>query len=289
MKGMKKSIYLVGLGLMLAVCVTACKKANQDSDDTYSNEEVVDLSELEDISEPEVPDTICPKTTLLYVGDIRVFELEGGVENKVEGGMILFEAGLSVDADGAPRAYHPSDDSKALDYLENGGEEGNWWAVATDDGTLSGTPIIQGEGDPAPGFYVSMTSLSDPTKDRTKPERYVNSEKINYIVLPPQLASLVRLGDMAAVYSTKTKKLAYATFADVGPDDHLGEGSIALAEALGLNSSAKSGGIDGGVRYLVFPSTSRGFPKAQEEINKVTGYVFEAWGGVDRITACQLE
>jgi hypothetical protein len=32
---------------------------------------------------------------------------------------------------------------------------GNWWALVT----RNGRPIVQGADDPAPGFYVSTTTL----------------------------------------------------------------------------------------------------------------------------------
>lgn len=39
--------------------------------------------------------------------------------------------------------------------------------------------------------------------------------------------------------------------ADIGP--HPGEGSIAMADALGIPSSPKHGGVDSGVTYVAFP------------------------------------
>src|SRR5262252_6322375 len=70
----------------------------------------------------------------------------------------FYKAGLNVDADGSPHAYHP-DGISGLDYLGNAGRPGHWWALVTDDGKPSGNPIIQTANDPAPGFYVSTTSL----------------------------------------------------------------------------------------------------------------------------------
>ena len=68
---------------------------------------------------------------------------------------------MMIDADGALRAYHP-DDASGLDRLDHAGAPGNWWGIVTDDGTPGGEPVVQGDGDPAPGFYVSQTSLVDP-------------------------------------------------------------------------------------------------------------------------------
>src|ERR1700676_2054280 len=71
-----------------------------------------------------------------------------------------YKAGLAVDADGAFRAYHP-DNRLGLDTIEHAGRPGNWWALATDTGRPSGRPVVQRKGDPAPGYYVSMTALFD--------------------------------------------------------------------------------------------------------------------------------
>ena len=45
----------------------------------------------------------------------------------------FYEAGMMIDADGAPEAYNP-DNKSGLDYLGNAGTPGNWWALVTDTG-----------------------------------------------------------------------------------------------------------------------------------------------------------
>src|ERR1700735_3704314 len=50
----------------------------------------------------------------------------------------FYKAGMAIDADGSPRAYN-KDDSKALDYLSNGGKPGDWWAVVT----VNDKPYVQ--------------------------------------------------------------------------------------------------------------------------------------------------
>ena len=74
----------------------------------------------------------------------------------------VYVAGLAVDADGAFRAYHPTN-RLGLDTIVHAGHPGNWWALATDTGETNGRPVLQGERDPAPGYYVSITSLYDAT------------------------------------------------------------------------------------------------------------------------------
>ena len=161
-------------------------------------------------------------------------------QDPTDGG-VTFSGEACIDADGSPRAYGPND--TGLDYTANAGHLGNWWALVTD---LSGNPVIQGEGDPAPGFYVSTTSLvANPLKPKTSPLHWVNSEEIPYIVVPGPLARAAQgvvLGCHATITDSKTRNTIAAVVADIGPATHLGEMSIAAAKALGLNHDAKNGG-----------------------------------------------
>jgi hypothetical protein len=94
----------------------------------------------------------------------------------------VYEAGLAVDADGAFRAYHPNN-RLGLDTIEDAGRPGNWWALATDTGEPSGRPVEQGKSDPAPGYYVSMTSLFDAANPNERdPHRFVDAASIPYVV-----------------------------------------------------------------------------------------------------------
>src|ERR1043166_227569 len=125
------------------------------------------------------------------------------------GEAIVFSAGMHIDVLGAPQAYH-WDEQKGLDYLQNAGRPGMWWSLVTDDGKPTGSPVIQKAHDPAPGYYVSTTSLEDTSKERTDPRRYVDSSAVPYIVLPGHFTaeSGAKLGDIAAVYCKKTEKLS---------------------------------------------------------------------------------
>lgn len=187
----------------------------------------------------------------------------GGVEVRRDGGLISYTSGLQIDADGSPRAYHPTS-SWGRDRLVNAGHPGNWWGILTDNNQPSGKPLLQGEYDPAPGFYISTTSLCDSTNHDYRwndPRRWVNSETIPFIVLPggqPQIFNptgfngAARLGDFAVVVNLANGRKAAALVADVGPPDHIGEGSIALAAALGVNPDARTGGASGGILTIVF-------------------------------------
>ena len=200
----------------------------------------------------------------------------------------LYEAGMMIDADGAYHAYHPNGKS-GLDFLGNAGKPGNWWALVTDNGHPSGRPIIQNVSDPAPGYYISTTSLEDPKSDRHDPRRYVDSEAINFVVLPGRLGLGVKLGDLGVAIHPTTGSSAYAIYGDVGPAQKIGEASIALANALGIPSNPKSGGVGHGVVYIIFPGTTEGWPLTQEDIDKKGIELFDKWGGMDRVKDCFLD
>ncbi|HEX8547834.1 MAG TPA: glycoside hydrolase family 75 protein [Cytophagaceae bacterium] len=212
------------------------------------------------------------RTKIVSVEQTPVYQLKNETA-------FYFMAGLRVDADGSPRAYHPED--RGLDHLENAGRWGNWWALAT---WPNGVPYLQGESDPHPGFYVSKTSLEDTSIHQFNPSRYVNAEEIPYIVLPEKILRKVnvKLGDFVVVVNTFNKKFSYGLFADVGPPGKLGEASIALTERLGIYANPKDGGIDRGIIYLIFPGTGNGRSRSLEEIDATGKKIFEDWGGLEK-------
>jgi Fungal chitosanase of glycosyl hydrolase group 75 len=199
----------------------------------------------------------------------------------------FYEAGFMIDADGAYHAYHPKPDSSlGLDYLGNAGTPGNWWALVTNNGQPSGTPLIQKATDPAPGFYISTTSLEDTSLPASNPRRYVDSESINFIVLPGGLGLNQKLGDFAVVINPKNSKVGFAVYADAGPRNKIGEGSIALAKALGVPNNPKNGGVGHGIVWIVFPGSKTGWPLTQAQINQQAGALFQQWGGLAQAKAC---
>jgi hypothetical protein len=197
----------------------------------------------------------------------------------------VYQAGMAVDADGAPRAYHPKD--LGLDSLIHAGYPGHWWAIATDTGRSSGRPVIQRKGDPAPGYYVSMTSLYDANiRTERNPHRFVDAAHIPYVVLPPVGFRHAKLGDFATVVNLRNGKVAGAILADESSSDvKMGEGSIALAKALGINPNPRTGGIDNGVAYVIYPSSGNGKPRTPREIAAIAQRHFRAWGGLHRLNS----
>lgn len=219
----------------------------------------------------------CDRTLAFQVGGADVWKIPGKQA-------FFFSAGMAIDADGAPDAYHPENIGK--DHLGNAGRPGNWWALVTDTGEPSGTPLIQQAGDPNPGFYISATALQDHTRPTRDPKRYVNSNTIPYLVLPSNQREGARLGDLGFTVNRVNGKSSPAIFADLGPKNKLGEGSIALAERLGIPANPRHGGASRGIVYVVFPGSGNGKPKTFQEIEGESRTLFDAWGGMRQLDAC---
>jgi hypothetical protein len=106
-------------------------------------------------------------------------------------------------------------------------------------------------------------------------------------VLHPKALKYARLGDFATVVNFQNGKISAAIVADESaPDLAVGEGSIALVEALGIDSSPRYGGKDGAVAYLIYPDSGNGRPRPLQEIIVNSKQLFKAWGGFDRLNAC---
>lgn len=216
------------------------------------------------------------KVVLARIGHSDIYTLRD------DNSAYFFEAGMSIDADGAPHAYHPQS-GKGLDYLGNAGVPGNWWALVTNDGTSSGEPIIQKNTDPAPGFYISSTSLQDKTRQIDDPRRYVNAEEIPFFVLPGKSKFGAKLGDLGVVINTQNGLIQGCIHADNGPSGKIGEGSIALAKKLNIPSSPRKGGVAHGIVYIVFPGSHSGWPLSLDEIHKTAQEKFSNWGGLEKM------
>ncbi|MCE7070885.1 glycoside hydrolase family 75 protein [Dyadobacter sp. CY327] len=190
------------------------------------------------------------KTLYKTFGSVKVYE----VESK---GVYIFRAGFAFDADGAAKAYHKND-NVALDFLANAGKPGNWWGIVTNTGKKDGIPVVQSASDPAPGYYVSSTSLVDKSKKMKDPLRYVDSGEIPYVAIPSKFSTGFKLGDLALVVNKKNGLRCYAIFADVGPGGKIGEGSINLAKQLHIPGSPKKGGPVADVVYILIKKSGNG-------------------------------
>jgi len=157
---------------------------------------------------------------------------------------IKFTADAAIDADGAPRAYHP-DSRLGLDDLANAGHPGNWWGIETDTGQPDGMPVIQSASDPAPGFYISSTAYEWPQFNHLDPRRYLDASKVPFIVIEGFIRRRARgvvLGCRARITNETTGVSVEAMAGDTGPLEAIGELSIAAALDLGINADARKGG-----------------------------------------------
>lgn len=193
-----------------------------------------------------------------HIGGVPIFET-------ADGAAIYFQTGMTIDADGAYRAYKIR--NQGLDYDDNGknpsAPKGRWIGVVVD---RAGRPVPQGANDPWPGYLISPTSLQDPARATTDPLRYVDSEAVPYIVLPGGHLGRASLGDYALVVNTENGRMVHAIAADSGPKHRAGEASIAVArELLGeAASNPRSGGTERPIiRYIIFPGSRDGrFPSS---------------------------
>lgn len=225
----------------------------------------------------------CHNEFVFQVGDVIAWR---PVSNNRSTAGYFFQSGMYIDADGAPDAYHPRD--IGTDKLSHAGRPGKWWGVVTHNLKRWGKPVVQKSGDPKPGYYVSQTSLFDPRKRHHDPARYVNANAIPYIALPRNAKGGAQVGDIAAVYNAKNDRLEYAIFADVGgtAKKRVGEGSVALAKALGIKSNPRSGGTRHGIYYVVFPQSGDKRPKSKTQIRRLGEQLFAEWGGLSRLSSC---
>lgn len=176
-------------------------------------------------------------------------------------GYIFYKADYDLDLDGHPRAYHPN--NTGLLHNDNGGSNG---VMSKSVVVYKGEkPYIQTNNDPAPGYYLSKTSLQLQGYAETDYRRYVNPDEVAYFVLPGGQFKKqgVKVGDIGLVYNVLNKKHAFAIYADSGPRTIIGEGSTLLATQLGIkNYIDKNGRVRGGldsdnILYIVFPNSGK--------------------------------
>lgn len=185
---------------------------------------------------------------------------------------------LTPVVDGSPHGYHPDGSPPGLQILSKAGHEGDWWGIATDNGLHSGTPVVQGHSDPAPGFYVSTTDLVDPAYSFKSPYHYVDSEKIPFMQVPSRTSEFGwKMGDFCTV--CYNGKCVHGIVANLGPRRNFGNTSMMMAKSLGIDDSPKQGGVESGVKYLVYKGSSSKRPQAiptYEQIQDIGKQLFDA-------------
>lgn len=224
------------------------------------------------------------------LADWQTVDTIGGVRVQVAGFVLAWSAGLSIDDDGDPMCYHPADwgalrgrtplgrDSpeSAVDSWKPGpgrsiGDVKTWAGVVPGPGNL---PLVQGPGDPAPGFWISTTALQDGQYAPSDPRRYANAQEVPFISMPSGLfAQGARLGDVCAVEYRGA--VAFAEVADIGPAHKIGEGSPALARLLGIPDDPRRGGTSSGVTAYLFTGSGHHMPLTVDQINGIAGTLYQ--------------
>jgi len=207
---------------------------------------------------------------------------------KLADGSIIFVGRFEIDADGAPKAY--GFEGNGLDRLANAGKQGEWYGLATDrpDCGPSGNPAVQSADDPAPGFYVSTTSMVDPAvRDCHRQRRYVDSTTIPYVALPGGIAKVTHgRGRLVVVKAQSKSAPEFAVHADGAPSYGIGEGSMFLAKRLGLKTDPQAGGPSARKFVYLILNDTMGFPRSAEEVQSKASDAFQRWGGIDRLNHC---
>jgi hypothetical protein len=128
--------------------------------------------------------------------------------------------------------------------------------------------------DPA---YFNETSFT------TSTGAFFTADVTHYFVIPlpssrfNYQASGISPGSVAAV--VYNGKVAYAVFADEGPDSIIGEGSYALAVALGIDPNPATGGTAGPVTFIVYPGVVPNPVENNSTIDTVGASAANAWLG----------
>lgn len=200
---------------------------------------------------------------------------------------------MTIDADGAPNAYHP--ENTGLDHLRHAGYPGtSWWktVLVTDPGNPD-RPFVMASGRYS-GYYLSMTALKDPARPVTDPARYVDASRVPYVVFPVTFSALNgvgSLGDIGIAVNLSTGESSPFVVGDLGPRNHpLGEVSIRLAERLGGREvSARTGPKEplGEILYIVFPGSGERYPWPQspKNVERIALELLASIGGAEAVLA----
>lgn len=210
---------------------------------------------------------------------------------------------VSIDADGAPNAYHPDDilldcvhgkGFKGLDCPKHAGYPPSL-DVLVPDPSSPRTPFVQPSTSAYAGFFVSQTALVDGNQAETDPARYADARVVPYLVFPGRFLQLVGtglVGDVGYARNLTTGASSPFVVADVGTRDaELGEISIALAEALGgkAPNPRTGGGVPhGDLLFIVFPHSRKApaWPRTTTEIGEQVDLLLRPLGDAKQLAGC---
>jgi hypothetical protein len=226
---------------------------------------------------------------------------------------LYLTARKSVDADGAPNAYHPddvnggacTDHGTGLECPANAGYRSNhgvgnssWWPSVLAADPNDPDFAYRQPGGPHAGFFVSKTALNRAGQgDPLSPASYVDAATIPYVVMPGDFHAMPgtgRMGDIGFALNLDNGTTTPFVFGDVGPDDaYLGEASIAFWQALGGNdpNPRNGAGVPGGtIAYVAFPRSSLevdlGWPIDPDRLRAAVAERLGALGGLAAVQAC---
>jgi Fungal chitosanase of glycosyl hydrolase group 75 len=176
-------------------------------------------------------------------------------------------ANLGIQADKPNRSNNPTMNAIMDEAARQGSGHGRKAITDTDHGVyFRGRFAIDADGSPRARqidkFGDPHTALRYDDRKRSS----VNSEEVPFIAMPRGEFTRhgLKPGDMAIVRNRENGKMAVAVFADVGPHNKRGEGSMALATELGLSNNPNYGGSEKrNFDYLVLPKT--GYPAQNQE------------------------
>jgi hypothetical protein len=179
----------------------------------------------------------------------------------------------------------------------------SWYGiVGTGEATIHGKqvraviPVTQFDGS---GFFVSQTSLADPTlKDVRDQQRYLNPLKVPYAVVPAKLLPLgIKLGSFGVAIDPKRNLPVPFVVGDIGP--RIGEGSVALGRLVAgkqladlvTRETRNVGQVDQPrVLWVFFGGRVANFDHNNEAgLVAEANQVYQEWGGDKRLKNCAAE
>uniref|UniRef100_UPI003F49A8F6 hypothetical protein n=1 Tax=Cupriavidus yeoncheonensis TaxID=1462994 RepID=UPI003F49A8F6 len=191
------------------------------------------------------------------------------------GGTVALVSVLLVDADGAATAYHPKGNGidslcNAVAPIVNGqcvafvkgqtdklcydtveeAQRVNWVRASSPPMCIfgfeapskqwggnygSGELEVQGDNEPAPGYFRSTTGFSLKPKKGEKTRQYVRADTVPYVAVPAKYTAgeeVALKGGAALVVQVRTGREVLAIVGDTKKKDRLGEVSIAVAQLM---------------------------------------------------------
>lgn len=171
-----------------------------------------------------------------------------------------------------PEQMRPSTDLYATDR----GKPFNIATGQVDRQGVKGAVVFEADmdidADGAGGWHVADKTGQSHTSLRYPNGQSLNPGRLPFMVVPMDFSRThpdVRLGDYGVI--SYRGRSVYAIVGDKGPNGVLGEASISAALSLGINAHPNTGGVDGGVRYVIFPGTADRVPPADAESIQLRG------------------